>query len=116
MVLDFLAINVLSKEYNSIRITDIAKKANVSVGTVYLYFHSKDDIATTLVHERNEILTQNQEVDTEAPVVEQFYRYVDSYLHLIQSDGFEFSRLPSLKNTAVTRLLLLPYRKTISLI
>ena len=58
MVLDFLAINVLSKEYNSIRITDIAKKANVSVGTVYLYFHSKVDIATTLVHERNEILTK----------------------------------------------------------
>ena len=92
MVLDFLAINVLSKEYNSIRITDIAKKANVSVGTVYLYFHSKADIATTLVHERNEILTNNQEVDTETSVVEQFYRYVDSYLHLIQSDGFEFSR------------------------
>ena len=58
MVLDFLAINVLSKEYNSIRITDIAKKANVSVDTVYLYFHSKADIATTLVHERNEILTK----------------------------------------------------------
>ena len=58
MVLDFLAINVLSKEYNSIRITDIAKKANISVDTVYLYFHSKVDIATTLVHERNEILTK----------------------------------------------------------
>ena len=58
MVLDFLAINVLRKEYNSIRITDIAKKANVSVDTVYLYFHSKVDIATTLVHERNEILTK----------------------------------------------------------
>ena len=115
-IIDCMYELLRTKEYNSIRITDIAKKANVSVGTVYLYFHSKVDIATTLVHERNEILTQNQEVDTEAPVVEQFYRYVDSYLHLIQSDGFEFSRLPSLKNTAVTRLLLLPYRKTISLI
>ena len=91
-IIDCMYELIRTKEYNSIRITDIAKKANVSVGTVYLYFHSKADIATTLVHERNEILTQNQEVDTEAPVVEQFYRYVDSYLHLIQSDGFEFSR------------------------
>ena len=118
-IIDCMYELLRTKEYNSIRITDIAKRADVSVGTVYLYFHSKADIATTLVHERNEILTNNQEVDTETSVVEQFYRYVDSYLHLIQSDGFEFSRgicLPFWKNTAVTRLLLLPYRKTISLI
>ena len=57
-IIDCMYELLRTKEYNSIRITDIAKKANVSVGTVYLYFHSKDDIATTLVHERNEILTK----------------------------------------------------------
>ena len=79
-------------DYYKIRITDIAKKAGVSVGTVYVYFHSKAEIATTLVHERNVMLTNDHSFDKDIHVVEQFSEYVDAYLRLIQSDGFEFSR------------------------
>ena len=79
-------------DYNRIRIADIAKKADISVGTFYLYFHSKSDVATTLVHERNVILTQDLTIENDLPVVEQYHNYVDAYLKLIQSDGFEFSR------------------------
>ena len=41
-IIDCMYELLRTKEYNSIRITDIAKKANVSVGTVYLYFHSTE--------------------------------------------------------------------------
>lgn len=79
-------------DYQKIRITDIARSANVSVGTVYLYFHSKGDIVTTFVRERNEILTSAQTLDDGRSVVAQYHDYIDSYLQMIQRDGFEFSR------------------------
>ena len=91
-IIDCMFELLSSTDYNKIRITDIARQAGVSVGTVYLYFHSKADVATTLVRERNVILTQNQTVDDTRSVMEQYNEYVDSYLRLIQSDGFQFSR------------------------
>ena len=91
-IIDCMYELLKTTDYYKIRIADIAKKAGVSVGTVYLYFHSKAEIATTLVHERNEILTDEHRVGRNSSVVEQFLEYVDSYLNLIQSGGFEFSR------------------------
>ena len=91
-IIDCMYELLSTTDYNRIRVTDIAKQAGVSVGTVYLYFQSKADIATTLVQERNVILTQDQTVDGTRSVIEQYCNYVDSYLKLIQTDGFEFSR------------------------
>lgn len=91
-IIDCMYELLSTTDYYKIRITDIAKNAGVSVGTVYLYFHSKAEIATTLVHERNVILTNDQSIDRNVSIVEQFSEYIDAYLRLIQNDGFEFSR------------------------
>ena len=91
-IIDCMYELLSTTDYYKIRIPDIAKKAGVSVGTVYVYFHSKAEIATTLVHERNVMLTNDHSFDKDIHVVEQFSEYVDAYLRLIQSDGFEFSR------------------------
>ena len=48
----FAALNLfVSKGFASTRIEDIAKQANVSKGTVYLYFSSKEDLFKKMVHE-----------------------------------------------------------------
>ena len=89
-IIDCMYELLSTTDYYKIRITDIAKNAGVSVGTVYLYFHSKAEIATTLVHERNVILTNDQSIDRNVSIVEQFSEYIDAYLRLIQNDGFDF--------------------------
>lgn len=91
-IIDCMYELLSTTDYYKIRITDIAKKAGVSVGTVYVYFHSKAEIATTLVHERNRMLTDDQRLDEGGSVAERFFEYVDGYLRMIQNDGFEFSR------------------------
>ena len=79
-------------DYGKIRIADIAKRAGVSVGTVYLYFHSKSEMVMSLICERNEMLTSAYEVDQGESVIAQYTRYIDRYRDMILRDGYHFSR------------------------
>lgn len=79
-------------DYGKIRIADIARHAGVSVGTIYLYFHSKGDLVTTLLRERNEMLTAPEEAEDGGSVVQQYVRYVERYRDIVLRDGYHFSR------------------------
>jgi TetR/AcrR family transcriptional regulator, fatty acid metabolism regulator protein len=51
------AIDVFAeKGFHHSRVSDIARKAGVADGTIYLYFKSKDDILITIFEERMEVL------------------------------------------------------------
>lgn len=91
-LLDSIHSLLSTTDYGKIRIADIAKNAGVSVGTMYLYFHSKSDLVTTLIRERNEMLTSQTQVDEKESVAAQYIRYVDRYRDMVLRDGYHFSR------------------------
>ena len=80
------------KDYEAIRISDIARAAGVSVGTFYLYFKTKTDIVTHIVRGLNEELTRDLAVLPDEPAEAQYMRYCNRYLATILRDGFQFSR------------------------
>lgn len=52
------AIDVFAeKGFHRARISDIAERAGVADGTIYLYFRNKDDVLLTIFEEKMELLT-----------------------------------------------------------
>ncbi|MBI2703793.1 MAG: TetR/AcrR family transcriptional regulator [Actinobacteria bacterium] len=75
-----------------LRIEELAREANVSVGTVYLYFDGKDDLFIQLVKEFTERLRQRMsDADGgEGPALERLSRRLAAYLDFVEDnmDGF----------------------------
>lgn len=44
------------KGFHSARVSDIARRAGVADGTIYLYFHNKDDLLLSIFEEKMELL------------------------------------------------------------
>jgi AcrR family transcriptional regulator len=60
-------------------IADIAEAAKIALGTIYLYFASKDDVFAALNQRFNEVITQaTRDVPTGRSVGETTRRYVES--------------------------------------
>ena len=60
-------------------IADIAEEAKIALGTIYLYFASKDDVFAALHQRFNEVITQaTRDVPPGSTVQETTRRYVDS--------------------------------------
>lgn len=91
-ILENAAVLFSTCDYQKIRMLDIARCAGVSVGTLYLYFHSKSDIVTSFIQERNDILKESLIVDPDVSVTAQYLSYIDRYHNMIKTDGYNFSR------------------------
>jgi len=56
MVLDVAIDEFAANGYNATSINDIAKKARISIGAMYSYFASKEDLFLTIVNNANELM------------------------------------------------------------
>ena len=79
-------------EYMNLRISDIAKAANVSVGTFYLYFPSKQAMIASQLQEINGNLSEMQPINLERSIEAQFYEYVDYYHQYMLRNGYMLSK------------------------
>lgn len=68
-------------------IADIAEEAKIALGTIYLYFASKDDVFAALHQQFNEVITQaTNGVPAGRNVAETTERYVASIFHACETN------------------------------
>jgi len=91
-----------------LRVEDVAARADLSVGTFYLYFDGKDDLFANLVIEYTDRLRQRIRATYEAPgtVTERLARSLDAYLSFVEESerGFLYFRDAGTVHTKVGRL------------
>jgi AcrR family transcriptional regulator len=82
-----------AKSYKNVRIEDLAEKAEVSVGTVYNYYHTKGDILIAAVAmEVEEVLDVGEAILDDPPgMVEEallalIFQYYDHSLHYLSKE------------------------------
>jgi TetR/AcrR family fatty acid metabolism transcriptional regulator len=70
------------------RISDVAKRAGVADGTIYLYFENKDDILISLFEDEIDaiIVRLRQELSTKSTVKEKLYGLIEFQLSLLETD------------------------------
>jgi TetR/AcrR family transcriptional regulator, fatty acid metabolism regulator protein len=80
------AVEVFSEKgfYNS-RVSDIAKRANVADGTIYLYFKNKDDILITLFEEEFGKIVEElrAEMEREKDPIEKIKRFITGHFKIM---------------------------------
>ncbi len=80
------AVEVFSEKgfYNS-RVSDIAKRANVADGTIYLYFKNKDDILITLFEEEFGKIVEElrAELEREEDPIEKIRRFIIGHFKIM---------------------------------
>jgi AcrR family transcriptional regulator len=72
--------------FQSLRIEQIVDRAELSIGTFYLYFESKDDMFINLVIENTGLLQRRVEAasQTEGNVLHRLDRVLDTYLDFVK--------------------------------
>lgn len=75
--------------YEKITVNDVAKKANISVGTFYHYFNSKFDLLVEIFHQGDEFFKENSEkiINSNRTVSEKIIEYFKLYAELSIRDG-----------------------------
>jgi AcrR family transcriptional regulator len=80
--------------FPSLRVDELAARADISVGTFYLYFEGKDDLFVQLVGSFTERLRERFRVASEGggTVVERLARRLDAYLDFVDENrqGFQY--------------------------
>ena len=87
------------------KISEIAKKAGVADGTIYLYFDNKDDILISLFEERMEMLISaflNAITGVEG-ILEKIRIYIDHHLELI--NNIDLARILTIELRQSTRFM-----------
>ncbi len=83
------AVKVFAKKgfYNA-KVTDIAQKARVADGTIYLYFKNKDDILISIFEEEmGKIISKAQkEIDAGNGIVEKINIFVQAHLIFVKTN------------------------------
>lgn len=96
-MLDAALAEFFEKGFEAARLEDIATRAGVSKGTIYLYFHSKEDVFEALVKsipQPNIELLQQAAADTETPPDLQLRRFLQIAGGFIRDDRMaKFPRL-----------------------
>jgi len=91
--------------FPSLRIEQIVERAELSIGTFYLYFESKDDLFVNLVIENTGLLQRRLEAAamTEGTVLQRFDRVLDTYLDFVKEHerGFLFYHIAGYVDTTV---------------
>lgn len=88
-----------------LRVEEIAQRAGLSVGTVYLYFDGKDDLFANLIVEHTQRLRDalSSTYRSDRPLLERFSRSLDTYLDFVSGHrrGFLYFRDSSTVHTTV---------------
>ena len=91
--------------FPSLRIEQIVERAELSIGTFYLYFESKDDLFVNLVIANTGLLQRRLEVAamTDGTVLQRFDRVLDTYLDFVKEHerGFLFYHIAGYVDTTV---------------
>ena len=83
------AIGVFAeKGFHRSRVSDIARRAGVADGTIYLYFKSKDDILITIFEEKMEQLLRDarREVDSAKDPLDKLRKFAAFHMGQVQDD------------------------------
>lgn len=80
--------------FHATRLDDIAEEAELSKGTIYLYFNNKEDLFLSLVQQRLSQLMDRLRRSVEAvkPALEKISRLVHAYLSFFEENG-DFFRI-----------------------
>ena len=95
-ILEAAALLIADGGFPALRIDELAARAEISVGTFYLYFEGKDDLFVQLVESFTEQLRQQFRAASEVggTVVERLGRRLDAYLDFVEENrrGFQYFR------------------------
>ena len=83
------AIEVFSYEgFQSSRVADIAEKAGVATGTVYLYFRNKDDILMTIFQEfiESKLGIIKEKLEREDSLLKKLYRFLNLHIDFLMRE------------------------------
>jgi len=83
------AVKVIAKNgYHHSQVSKIAREAGVADGTIYLYFRNKDDILTSLFHDKMGAFIKRvkAEIDKVSTMEEKLYQLIYMHLKQLQSD------------------------------
>lgn len=101
--------------FPKLRIEELAERAEVSVGTFYLYFEGKADLFAQLVMATTERLRERIQVvaSGDAPIVERLGRALDAYLDVVEEgdQGFLYFRDAGSVHTSVGSLTTWTFRQ-----
>lgn len=107
-ILDAAAQLIAQGGFPALRIDELAEKAEISVGTFYLYFEGKDDLFVQLVDSFTEQLRERFRVAGEGggSVVERLGHLLDAYLDFVEENrrGFQYFRDSGVVETTGGRL------------
>lgn len=96
------------ESFPQLRVEEIADRANVSVGTFYLYFDGKDDLFVQLVVEYTERLRKRLTAayEIEGSYTQRMQAALDAYLDFVEENesGFLYFRDSGTVDTTVGRL------------
>ncbi len=84
-IFDTTVLLIKKKGYNKITIREICNNAEISVGTFYLYFLSKDDILLDIYNGLVQNLTDAQLPDSNLTVSGQILQYIEYFLRQLQN-------------------------------
>jgi TetR/AcrR family fatty acid metabolism transcriptional regulator len=76
------------KGYSLATIAEIAKKADIACGTVYLYFRNKDDLLIQCMHEMmdSKLKEIQEKISTEPSAMERLYLFFIQHIELFTED------------------------------
>ena len=103
------AADIVRREsFPRLRVEEVASRAEVSVGTFYLYFDGKDDLFAHLVIEYTERLRERVRAAYAGPgtLIERLERSLEAYLSFVEENekGFLYFRDAGTIHTPVGRL------------
>ena len=78
------------KGYSMAKISDIAQRAKVATGTVYIYFRCKDDL---LLHCKKDVISTKPEaikqaVDPQAPAMDRLYQFFVKHVEMFWDEPY----------------------------
>lgn len=86
-------------------VSKIAKKANVSVATIYIYFENKEDLIGQIYVNGKKLMGQRvyEEMNDSAPLREQFEFFLRNFVAFIQENREYYLFLEQVSNSPVLR-------------
>lgn len=97
-----VAMSLLAENgFHRVPMSMIAAKANVAVGTIYIYFNGKDELITELFKElENKIIaTIRESFPTEGPIRERFLYLTGKILRFLTDNPLDFRYLEQFMNS-----------------
>ena len=84
------------KGFRQARVSDIAKKAGVADGTIYLYFKNKEDLFAAIIQRKKSLVFEKlrEIVAADKPVAETLYEFgVTFAVHILSDDAIRGQRI-----------------------